>query len=160
GNPNDLGAWFGFCAVYFTILGIETRRQWIRAVAFVLAGACTFVVGLTVSRAPLLAAAICVVFAFRRVLKRGFIPVLSLVIVAWIAYGAGVFDRATSLYQERGLEETGRFLVWPLAIERFLRVPLTGVGASHIDTFVPEKGIAVSPHNSFLFIALASGVVP
>src|SRR5262249_17520571 len=120
GNPNDLGAWFGFCAVYFTILGIETRRQWIRALAFVLAGACIFVVGLTVSRAPLLAAAICIVFAFRRVLKRGFIPVLSLVIVAWIAYGAGVFDRATSLYQERGLEETGRFLVWPLAIERFL----------------------------------------
>jgi O-antigen ligase len=159
-NPNDLGAWFGFCCVYFAILGIESRRQWIRATAFVLSGMCLFIVGLTVSRAPLLAAALCIMFALRRVVKRGILPLLSFIVVVWLAFGLGFFERSASLYQQRGLEETGRFLVWPKAIERFQNAPLTGVGASRVNTYVPQKGIAISPHNSFLFIALASGIVP
>lgn len=160
GNPNDLGAWFGFCCVYFTVLGIETRRDWVRGIAFLLAGASVFIVGLTVSRGPLAAALVAIVFAFHRMLKRGFVPLLALAIAAWIAFATGFFDRATSLYAERGLEETGRLLVWPRAFERFVEAPWAGVGAAHVNTFLPEEGVAVSPHNSFLFIALASGLLP
>ena len=159
-NPNDLGAWFGFCCVYFAILGIESRRQWIRAAAFGLSGMSLFIVGLTVSRAPLLAAGLCIMFALRRVVKRGILPLLSLIVVVWLAFGLGFFERSASQYEQRGLEETGRFLVWPMAMERFVNAPLTGVGASRVATYVPLKGLAISPHNSFLFIALASGLVP
>jgi hypothetical protein len=160
GNPNDFGAWFGFCCVYLTILGLETRRNWIRGVSWILAVGALLVVGLTVSRAPLFALACSIAFAFRRVLNRGFFPFLALVVVAWIAYGLGWFEQSASMYAQRGLEESGRFLVWPLAIERVIQSPLTGVGVAHVDTYVPAEGIAISPHNGFVFIALASGIVP
>jgi O-antigen ligase len=51
-------------------------------------------------------------------------------------------------------------LVWPLAIDRFLKSPFVGVGASHVATWIPQAGVSVTPHNSFLLIALASGVLP
>src|SRR5262249_4758768 len=31
GNPNELAAWWGFCSVYFTVFGIETKRSMLRA---------------------------------------------------------------------------------------------------------------------------------
>jgi O-antigen ligase len=160
GNPNDLGAWFGFCCVYLTILGLETRRNWIRGVAWTLATGALLVVGLTVSRAPLLALACSIAFAFRRVLKRGFLPFVAFAVFACFAYGFGWFDRAASQYAHRGMEESGRFLVWPLAIERLRQSPLTGVGVAHVETYVPEQEEAVSPHNALIFIGLVSGIVP
>jgi O-antigen ligase len=157
-NPNDLGAWFGFCCVYFVILGLETRRNWVRAVSWGLAAGSLFVVGLTVSRAPLFAVSLCVLFAFRRGLKHGLIPLLSIVVVVWIAYALRVFDGQAAQFAERGLEETGRFVVWPLAIERFLQSPLAGVGVSHVATYAGSRDL--TPHNGFIYIALASGVLP
>jgi len=159
-NPNDLGAYFGFCAVYLVLLGLETRRLWMRAMAFSGAVGCMLVVGLTVSRAPLLAAACSVLFAFRRVLNRGFFPLLGLLVLAWFAYGFGLFDSAADMYQRRGLEETGRFVVWPLAIRRFLESPLVGVGVSGMATPLPGSHTLVTPHNGFVYFALTSGIVP
>jgi O-antigen ligase len=159
-NPNDLGAWFGFCCVYFTIVGMETRRNWARALAWAIAVGCLLVVGLTVSRAPVFAAACGIVVAFRRVLKRGLFPLLSLTVVAWVAYGIGLFERSTNLYEQRAFVESGRFLVWPLALQRIIDAPLVGVGVNDIGTFVPTAGIVVTPHNGFVFIALAAGIVP
>jgi hypothetical protein len=159
-NPNDLGAWFGFCCVYFAVLGFETRRLWVGAAAWSAAVASLLVVGLTVSRTPLFAAAVSILFAFRRVLKRGFLPVISVAVIAWFAYGLGLFDRAAGLYAQRGMEETGRFLIWPLAIRRFLDVPFTGVGINHVATYLPRSGFAVTPHNGLIFLALSSGIVP
>jgi hypothetical protein len=159
-NPNDLGAWFGFCGVYCAILGLETRRNWLRVASWGAALGCLFVVGLTVSRAPLLAAVISIVLALRNVGKRGLVPLLALAVLAAVVYGLGLFAGTASMYAERGLEETGRFVVWPLAIERFLEVPFTGVGASHVLVFLPGTGHSITPHNSFIFIALASGAIP
>jgi O-antigen ligase len=158
-NPNDLGAWFGFCVVYFAVLGMETRRNWIRVISCLVAVGSLVVVSLTVSRAPLIAAALSVVIAFRRVLKRGFFPLLSLIVLTWIAFGLGWFDRGAELYAQRGLEETGRFLVWPAAFDRFLQSPLVGVGADNVNTSI-AGGRPITPHNSFIFLAVASGVVP
>jgi O-antigen ligase len=160
GNPNDLAAWFGFCCVYFTILGLETRRSWMRAISWLIAVGCLYVVGLTVSRAPLFAAAFSTALAFRRVLKRGFFPFLALIVLAWIAYGLGLFEQSAAKYVQRGLEETGRLIVWPLAIQRFLQSPFVGVGGDHTNTYLPTAGIAVAPHNGFIYIALGFGVVP
>jgi len=159
-NPNDLGAWFGFCCVYFTILGMETRRNWARALAWTIAVGCLLVVGLTVSRAPLFASACGIVVAFRRVLRRGLFPFLCLIVFAWIAYGVGLFDRSANLYEERAFVESGRLLVWPLAIQRIIDAPLTGVGISDVGTFVAAANRKVTPHNGLIFIALSSGVVP
>src|SRR4030095_3767524 len=56
-HPNGLADWFGFCAVYFTVIGIETRRSKLRVGAWLLAAGCLFVVGLTVSRGAIFGAA-------------------------------------------------------------------------------------------------------
>ena len=159
-NPNDLAAWFGFCCVYVVVVGLEVRRTWIRVLAALAAIICVFVVGLTVSRGPLFAAACSLVFAFRRLLRRGFAPLVILLFVAWFAYVLGFFDRATDLYERRAFVESGRFLVWPLAIRRFLESPLAGVGMHNIATLLPLRGVIVTPHNGFLFMALSSGIVP
>lgn len=159
-NSNDFGAWFGFCAVYFVTLGLEARRTLIRMISFALSVVCLLVVGLTVSRAPLGAAVFCTAVALRRVLKQGLWPLLLLIGVAWVTFTAGLFDRATASYAARGLEETGRLLVWPVVIGRFLSNVLTGVGVSHVETYVPGVDHLISPHNGFLFIAVASGIVP
>jgi O-antigen ligase len=157
-NANGLAGWFGFCAVYFIVVAIETKRTVVRVVSGLLAVGCLYVVGITVSRGALLAVAIATIVALRRLLKRGFLPVLCLAILSLIIYASGVFDQAGAYYAARGLQETGRGLVWPLALERFLNSPLTGVGVSNVPTYVSNR--VFTPHNSFLFIALASGIIP
>ena len=124
GNPNDLAAWFGFCTVYFAVVGIETRQNLVRVGSWILACASLFVVGLTVSRGALIAVAFSLVVALRHILKRGLVPVLVLLVFGWFLYVSGAFERATASYVDRGDEESGRFLVWPLAIERFADVTI------------------------------------
>jgi len=159
-NPNALAEWFGFCVVYFFIAGIQAKRHTVRVACWGVAAACLTVVGLTVSRATLLAIALALIVALRRLLKRGFLPLLLLVGVCAGAYASGLFDRAVSSYSERGLEDTGRLDVWPLVVKRMLDDPFTGVGVSNLGTWVPEKGRDITPHNSFLTIGLAAGVLP
>lgn len=160
-NPNDLATWFGFCALYFTIAGIEAPRVTVRIVSWLMTAGCLYVVGLTVSRGTLLAFAIGSIVALRRSLKRGFLPLLFLCTFSWLLYESGIFEQAVASYTARGAGKTGsgRFLVWPLVIERFLQAPFTGVGVSNMYTYInPNR--AITPHNGFLYIALASGIVP
>lgn len=159
-NPNAFASWFGFCTVYFFVFGIVAKRQKVRITSWIIATSCLFVVTLTVSRGALFATIIGIVLGSREFLKRGFIPLLLLCILAWIAYGVGVFDQTISYYMTRATEKTGRFLVWPRAFEAFMNSPLTGVGANAMQIFLPEKAKVVTPHNSFLFIAMASGIFP
>ena len=160
-HSGGLAEWFGFCAVYFAALGAEHRKVAGRLVAWVIAVGSVFIVGLTVSRGSLLATALGAAVALRHVLKRGAAPVLLLIIVAGVTYESGVFQRATEHYEERGTEDTGRAGLWPVVVERFFQSPLAGVGVSHLATYPRgrEEPIA-SPHNSFLYLALASGFVP
>lgn len=159
GNPTGLASWFGFCLVYLTIVGLETRSGVIRTAAWVIAVGCLYIVALTVSRGALFASAIAITLAFRRFLKRGFVPVLILLALGWIVFATGLFQEKAVLYSERLTEETGRGLVWPLALERFLDSPLIGVGVSDVNTYV-WGGLIIPPHNSFIFFALTSGVIP
>lgn len=159
-NPNDLAAWFGFCSVYFTVAGIEARRHVIRAASWLAAAGCLYIVSLTVSRGTLFAFALATVVASRRLLKRGFLPVLFLIILIWALYELGVFQQTATFYAARATEDTGRMRVWPLAIELFLQSPLAGVGVSNAKLPLPSWHRLVVPHNSFLFIAAASGVIP
>ena len=159
-NPNDLAGWFGFSVVYFSVAGISTRRNVLRTTYFFIALFSLFVVGLTVSRGALFAIAISVLIAFRRLLKGMFFPVVALLGILWIAYETGLFDDILALYMQRGTEETGRFLIWPAAIERFLTSPWIGVGVFDIGTYIPEHGHDATPHNSFIYIGLASGLIP
>lgn len=158
-----LGEFFGFFTVYFAILGLQAKRSAYRIGAWLLAVGCLFVVAVTVSRSPLLGVALAITVGFRRLLKRGFIPALVLIILVGIVYETGVFEQAATNYQERAMEETGRGLLWPAAIERIFSSPLVtlfGVGEPNVylDAMGPRR--SVPPHNAFLHFALSSGVVP
>jgi O-antigen ligase len=160
GNPNDLAAFFGFCCLYFTIAGIETRQLLIRAASWLAATVSLYVVGLTVSRGPLFALAVALVVGARRFLKRGFIPMLLLVLGVGLGYISGLFDQALASYQNRLTVDTGRLSVWPAALERFENSPWFGVGISDLPSYVPGADRPYMPHNGFLCVGLAGGVVP
>ena len=157
-NPNVLALWFGFCYVYFLVFSIQTTHLSVRILAVVVACGCLYVVGITVSRGALLGLAVASVTAFHRSLKQHFLPVLSLVIVSWIVFESGLFDQVTDAFFERGMQETGRGIIWPLVFERFLDSPWEGVGLAHIHTPLGLK--AVYPHNGILYVALAAGIIP
>ncbi len=159
-NPNHLGMWGGFCAVYFFVLGIETPRMVVRVTSWIIGVGCLFIVSLTVSRGPLFAATLAVTIALRRVLKRGFISILFLLAMGGILYESGLFDQVTSYYLSRGLEESGRGLTLPVAIERFISAPLLGSGVSHLLLEVEGADQPITPHNGILHLALAGGIVP
>ena len=67
-------------------MGCAWPRSWLQL-------GCLYIVGLTVSRGALLATAIGITIALRRLLRRGFIPLLVFIILSGIAYTFGVFDR-------------------------------------------------------------------
>jgi O-antigen ligase len=157
-HPVGLAEWFGFCTVYFAIFGLESKRGRTRTIAWVVAIVCLFVVGLTVSRGALLATAIATTVGFRRLLRRGFVPLLGVIVLAGVAYTGGLFDQTVRRYSERGMEDTGRERIWLEVTERVLSSPLIGVGISNVQSFALNRPTA--PHNSFLYFALAAGVVP
>lgn len=161
-NANGLGEWFGFCALYFGILGLETKRSGVRIVSWSAAVLCLFVVGLTVSRGALAATGVGLLVGSRRTLKRGFLPLLLLVILAWIVTELGFFRDIFAHYMERGSEDTGRLgIIWPAAVKMIFSSPLVGVGAANTSFFVPgEDWRPWTPHNTFIYLALSSGIVP
>jgi O-antigen ligase len=157
-NANALAEWFGFCALVFTVRGLETRKVFGRWISFAIALFSLFIVGLTVSRGTLAACALAIVVALRRQLRRSFLPILALIGLSGIAFSLGVFDQAVGQYMERGFEDTGRAMVWPLIIERIRQEPITGVGVSQISTSVNSQR-DITPHNSVLFVALGGGLI-
>jgi len=160
-NANGLAGWFGFCALSFAVLGSEARKSTHRGLYWLLALGCLVVVGLTVSRGVIFAVILALLFVFRRSLKRGFVPLLLLFIVVGVSLETGVVHQLISRYEERGMEETGRFVLWPYVLARIMTEPWVGVGVSKISIYVPEMSEAITtPHNAFLYFALASGVVP
>ena len=159
-HPAGLAYWFGFCVVFFAIAGLEDKRVRIQILYWMAAVGSLLVVALTVERGPLLATAIAITIAFRRILKRGFLPVLLLIILTGIVLESGLFSDSVAQYQTRGLEETGRLVIWPMIIDRILESPWVGVGATDVGTQVFGDRRFITPHNAFLYFALASGVVP
>jgi O-antigen ligase len=159
-NANGLGVWFGFCCTYLAVVGLETRRNLVRIASWLGAASCLYVVGLSVSRGALFATALALVVAFRRLLRKGFVPLLGVVLLVGVFLVLGVFDTVTARYLERGDEETGRMVIWPAALERYFESPITGVGILNIGTYIPEFGKVFTPHNTFISLALGSGVLP
>jgi len=160
GQTNEMGAWYGFCALYFVVRGITAKTLASRNLSWLVALGSLYLVTLTVSRGALLAFAVAVVVAARHMLKRGFLPILGLACLVAIVIGLGIFDQTIQFYSARGAEDTGRLAVWPLIIDSFLNSPLTGVGHSHVGATPPGRIIPVTPHNGFLYIAQSSGIVP
>jgi O-antigen ligase len=85
---------------------------------------------------------------------------MLLIVLTGVGYGTGLFDDIISRYETRGAEDTGRLPVLPVAIERFLRSPLIGVGAAQVASYVEGREHLIAPHNTFIWLALASGIVP
>jgi hypothetical protein len=158
-NANALGMWFGFSTVYFVFYGLQCRNLFLRTIYWAGGLGFLFVVTLTVSRGPLLGIALACVVGLRSALKRYFAPVLSFVVVMWLIYESGVFQQTIDAYFVRGTVETGRGTVWPLAFQRVIDSLWTGVGMEAIATPRPI-GKAITPHNAFLYLGLAGGIVP
>lgn len=158
-NPNDLGCWYGFCALYLILAGFSARTTGSRVCCWTVGLACLYLVTLTLSRSPLIALSAALLVASRRLFKDSF-PLLLL--LGALAYGAmllGVFDTALKSYGLRATEETGRLRIWPMLIEKFLNAPLLGIGASHAGA-VDAGGKFITPHNGFMLIGVSSGIVP
>ncbi len=160
-NPNDLAAWFGFCA---GVLHRRGRRDQAATRADRLMARCTRL-GVSgrahgqprkASRGRRRGRHRPAPHAQARISYRS----CSCLVAAWVSYSVGLFDRIIGFYLERGTVETGRLLVWPLALQRFLASPFAGVGASDIGTYTSISDHPVEPHNGLLHIALASGIVP
>jgi hypothetical protein len=158
-NGNVLGAWFGFCVLYLTIKGYVETRPAYRLAAWFMAVGSLYVVTLTLSRGALIALAISLLVASRRLLKVGFLPVLLLAGLLLGLMELGVFDQAVRGYTLRAEEDTGRLRLWPLLIEKFFNSPVIGVGASYAGAVI-STGKFLTPHNSFLLFAVASGAMP
>jgi hypothetical protein len=157
-QTNEMGAWYGFCALYFVVFGVTARTHFSRNLAWLIAVGCIYMVTLTVSRGSLVATALGSVIASRHLLKRGFVPILLLSGVVGSVIGLGIFDDTIRFYSVRGTEDTGRLAVWPLIIDSFLSSPLIGVGHSHVGA-TPAGKHFVTPHNGFLYTAQSSGIV-
>lgn len=158
-NPNVLGMWFGFCAVYFLFWGLQAQKTYLRAVSWAVALGSFYIVTLTVSRAPLLGIVLACIVGFRSALKRSFVPVVSFVLLLSLVYASGVFDEELGQYASRGAEESGRGRLWPAAVERILDSPWVGVGLDDI-RIRSRSGKAIPPHNPVLHIALGVGLIP
>ena len=156
-NPNVLGMWFGFCAVYYIFAGFQYRGTSVRLACWSAAVGCLFIVMLTVSRAPLAAVALACIVGFRSALKGSFVPLLALVSLLGLVYVSGMFDNEIAYYESRGAEESGRGSLWPAALERILQSPWTGVGLDDIKIRIGRKFI--NPHNGLLHIALGTGII-
>jgi O-antigen ligase len=159
GSTNAMAEWYGFCALYFMLLGWKAKTNTVRNLSWLIAVGCLYVVTLTVSRGALLAIAIAIVMAARHFLKNGFLPILMAACIGWIVIELGIFEETAQLYAARGAEETGRLAVWPLIMESFLDSPLIGVGHAHVGA-ITARGSFITPHNGFLYLAQSSGIVP
>lgn len=159
-NPNSFSQWFGFCLVYFVIAGLQSKNPIIRLGFWSAGFLCLYLVAITVSRGALFGAFIALAFAFKNVLKRSFVPILALLCVGWLIYLSGIVDDLIGFYVQRGAEETGRSYLWSVSLAKFLDAWWVGVGVSDTYVQLPNGGHWTSPHNSFLFIAVSSGIVP
>jgi hypothetical protein len=158
-NPNAMAAWFGFCVVYLTIKGYIETRPMNRIASWGMAVACLYVVTLTVSRGALISIMASLLLASKRLIKAGFLPLLLLAVLLVIFVEMGMFDQAINSFSRRGAEDSGRLTVWPLLIDKFLKSPWVGFGASNAGAFT-NYGLYVTPHNSFLLFGVASGIIP
>lgn len=159
GNPNDLGCWYGFCALYLALAGFSARTTTTRMFYWIGGLVCLYLITLTISRSPLIAMAASLFVALRRLYKESF-PLM--ILLGGLIYGAmalGVFDVALKSYSIRATEETGRLGIWPILIEKFLSFPLLGVGVSHSGAIGP-RGDYITAHNGFLLIGVSSGILP
>jgi hypothetical protein len=160
-HENGLAGWFGFCATFFAIYGLESNRNAVRVLSWLASAGCWLIIGYTVSRGSLLATALATSFAMRRIIGRGFAAIVLLLLIVALAFESGMFLEIVSRYEDRSTLETGRLLLWPHVIERIFASLVFGVGFLNMSTFVPEMNQPIStPHNTFLFFALTSGIIP
>ena len=150
--------WFGFCAVFFVFWGLQQQNPLLRAASWTGALGCLYMVGITVSRAPLLAIVLACIVGFRSALKQSFVPIFAFSVLISLVYVSGVFDTEIGYYSLRADQKSGRDKLWPVALERILDSPFIGVGLD--DIRVKSGHRYVNPHNGPLHITLGAGIVP
>lgn len=158
-NPNALGMWFGFCAIFFIFWSLQARQTSVRVGSWAAALGSLYVVFLSVSRGALVGITLACVIGLRSTLKQHFVPFLSAVFVLLAVYASGVFDELINQFVTRGAEESGREKLWAMGIPRVLDSPWIGVGGGQIKMPL-HHNLYTTPHNGLLHIALAAGIGP
>ena len=158
-NPNALGMWFGFCAIFFIFVGLQARKTNVRIGSWAAALGSLYVVFLSVSRGALLGIILACVVGLRSTLKQHFVPFLFVVLVFLTVYASGVFDELIDQFVTRGAEKSGREYLWAMGIPRVLNSPWIGVGEDDVKMPLPH-GLYTNPHNGLLHIALTAGIIP
>jgi O-antigen ligase len=159
-NANGLAMYFGFLAVLFTVGGLQARRGVSRILNLLLALSCLFIVGLTVSRSPIAGYAISLVISFRRQLRRAFVPLCLITVLAGVVLASGMADRVIEHYTNRGMEDSGRVELWPAGLAKYKQSPLFGYGVSGTGVYILNEDHTRAVHNTALWVALSSGIVP
>jgi hypothetical protein len=163
GNPNDLGAWVGFAVLMFWLRFLKTTNFRKRLQL----GACAFI-GLlmlmqTLSRGSLLALAAGMVIALLDTrIERKFITILVIAILGIIAWNTPVFLQGIKDYDVRmtEIDKSPRIELFFNSVEEFFANPWFGNGADKVDVPIERRVNAESPHNGFLLLGIAGGVVP
>jgi O-antigen ligase len=155
-SGNSLAAWQGFCALVFWMLSIKEKRWLIRILFWGAAFVSTVFLMQTISRGALLSLIVAVVLGLRSIpIKKWLGSVVILTTLVFFLITA--FPTLVINYEERLYLETGRGIIWPIAINTILAYPLLGIG---IDTVTSHTILPISPHNGIFLIWLASGIVP
>lgn len=158
-NPNVLGMWFGFCALFFLFWGLQAKKTIVRASSWAAALGALYIVFLSVSRGAMVGIILACVIGLRSTLKQYFLPFLSVVLVFLVVYASGVFDELIDQFVTRGTVESGREKLWAQGIPRVLDSPWIGVSEDDVKMPLPN-GLYTTPHNGLLHIALSAGIGP
>ena len=160
-NPNDFAAWIGFSCLIFWLWG-STQNNSGKKLTLVGMTAVGFVVMIqTVSRGALIALFMSIVTSLIRMqLRQKALLLAVLTMIFLIGFNIPLITQGWSYYSARGSEDTGRFLIWPIAVKTIVQQPFLGYGADNIELFSLERMRSYSPHNGIITLWLTSGFLP
>jgi O-antigen ligase len=157
-NANVVGTWIGFCALFYWLWG-GTANSW--KSKFLLYSLAILLLGYmlqTVSRGSLVGLLIAIAISFRQDKIRVVVVKLVLLLSAYfILLNIPLVANTIVGYQTRMFVDTGRFEVWPSALEMIKNQPWLGYGANHVLIFVFHRYLL--PHNVFLYMLVAGGII-
>ena len=161
-NPNTFALWLGFAALIFFYWGQNKPKIFGKIFFWGLSLLSLYFLSQSFSRGAILGLGIALIFSIKYIKKKDLAIILILILLTILtAKNNLVLENVISGYQLRINLDTGRTLIWKEAFNHLMNHPFTGVGIDSVEILIPSlTSSGVSPHNSFLQIGLASGLIP
>src|SRR5690606_16497779 len=150
-NSNDLAAWLGFCAICLMMWSFSTSSLLKKLILGGMGIICFGLIGLTVSRTSMFLAIVVMaqyLMLLTVIMGRGMSTLLTILVIGLLVgiILAPSLDSLVANYNTRLSEDTGRNLLWEIALPRVLANPL---GSATFYVYNPYLGY-IGPHNVFL----------